>query len=196
MKENKRLELKAHLTSGNLTHYALDTFMAPKLSELTACGAAILPDYPDYGAAFRLNRIFVMGGVNPNVATLLENFISRLEFAASEYRFGREKLIEYIDSHPNRKLAPYYQSVFRFEDCVFHLYAVVCVINRLGAILGGVPLFVRKDGSKYDRLRLLFNRVKHFDEDFDRTASVAAQAPLKPLWITNIGLGRPADRPR
>src|SRR5215211_2331637 len=46
-------------------------------------------------------------------------------------------------------------------------------------------MFAPGDGSDYDRLRLLSNRIKHFDEDVERAAQAGAESiPIAPIWIT------------
>jgi hypothetical protein len=48
-------------------------------------------------------------------------------------------------------------------------------------------LYVTGDQSDYDRLRLLNNSIKHFDEKIEAAMKNAASVPIAPVWITNDG---------
>ena len=58
----------------------------------------------------------------------------------------------------------------------------------MGVIIGLPRLYENKDGSDYDRLREISNRIKHFDEDVTVAAKKGERVPIAPVWLTNVGL--------
>jgi hypothetical protein len=174
----------AKITGANLSDYALEKYFAPKLSDLDVCGAQALPEMEQLGATLQLNIIFTLP-LPDFAAVLVQNFVGRFEVAIEEYSAARLELNRYIVGLPTtRSIRAYERSVGHFENCLFHLYLSILSINRLLELIDAGRLFELCDGSPYDRLRELFNRVKHFDEDI----TTGQSEPLRPIWITNDGL--------
>jgi hypothetical protein len=187
MADDKIVETSINFTSASLTSYALDKFIAPKLSTLSVCGAIELPEQPNFGAALRVNSMLFLGAAAP-ATILMQTFVNRVEFAGAEYNAARNSLIEYVSLLGERRLTPYFQAVAHFENCIFHLYLAVLCNRQLLALVGEPSFFKPGDKSAYDRLRILFNRVKHFDEDIDTLEPTSTDMLLRPLWLTNDGL--------
>jgi hypothetical protein len=170
-----------------LTNYSLDNFIAPKLSQLTNCVVPALPDLENYFDALVLNYIFILRYDQP-VFVLVLTSIKRLEGAVAAYQTGRSILNQYISELPQqRDLAKHRSAILNFETCLIHTYISVVCFNAVAGLLKGPTFFTIGDGSPPDRLRLIYNRIKHFDEDVDESAKARKVVPLAPTWITNDG---------
>jgi hypothetical protein len=88
------------------------------------------------------------------------------------------------------KISAHRKAVAHFENCILQAHIAILCLNGVGKSLKNVPLvFVTNDGSDYDRLRCLNNRIKHFDEDVEKVVKAGSVGILKaPVWITNEGL--------
>jgi hypothetical protein len=171
--------------------FALDTLWAPKLSLLTSCGAPEVASLPNYGGSLRLNQLFSSAKYKEPVKVLLSNFVGRLSTAVEEYRAGRDHLLSYVAALPQHdRLRDHRRAVSHFESCILHGYTAIVCLAGVGRILQiDQRIFVHGDGSDYDRLRLLNNRIKHFDEDVEDAARAGTTSiPVAPVWITNDAL--------
>jgi hypothetical protein len=141
-----------------------------------------------------LNQTFGSGRYEEPTKILLLNFMRRLRSATEEYRSGRKSLENYVSALPQHELEHCNRALAYFEDCVLNATIAINCLNGLGSHLRAkdpsLPLvFDRKDGSDYDRLRLLNNRIKHFDEEILKAVKNASTSiPVTPVWITNQGL--------
>jgi hypothetical protein len=173
--------------------HILDDLTAPKLSSLTICGAPEVPELPNYHGSLVLNHALGFGRYKEPVTVLLLNFLRRLRSATEEYRRGRENLAKYIAALPQHELGAYHRALAHFEDCVLNANVAIACLNGLGKYLHSShpsvpPVFKPGDGSDYDRLRSLNNRIKHFDEDIVEAAlKGSGNIPVAPVWITNHG---------
>lgn len=171
----------------------LDNLTAPKLSLLSSCGAPDVPELPSYQGSLVLNHAFGFGNYKEPVKVLLLSFLRRLQSATQGYRNGRENLESFVSALPQHKLRSFNTALAHFEDCIFNANIAIACLNGLGKHLRSSdptvpPVFTVGDGSDYDRLRLLGNRIKHFDEDVINAESTGKSIPLAPVWITNHGL--------
>jgi hypothetical protein len=164
----------------------LDHLTAPKLSCLTTCGAVEIPPLPDFDAVLRMNQ--VLGGVrykNRNAVVLIMMFISRLKTAVSQYNQGRQFLEKYVNALPgNHLLEAHRNALAHFENSILQLHVAIVSL----ADISGMRQKVYVSGSDYDRLRLLNNSIKHFDEHIEKAMKRASSVPIAPVWITNDGL--------
>jgi hypothetical protein len=168
--------------------HVLNGFVAPKLSELDKCSAPDVPELPDYRGSLLLNQLLLTELYSESAKVLLASFIGRLGTAIKEFRKGRDHLMNYIGSLPQHdRLSDFREALSHFEACILHAHIAVVSLDRAGQFLPGVRhrVYAVGDGSDYDRLRCLNNRVKHFDED---VAGSFGNTPVAPLWITNEGL--------
>ncbi|CAO3424536.1 hypothetical protein [Azospirillum argentinense] len=170
--------------------HALDTFIAPKLSALKVCSAQKIPELPNYLGSLRVNQILGIGAYPEPMSVLVANFISRLAMAINEYNAGQIHLVNYVDNLEEQRFPEHRKALFSFENCILHGHIAGTCLNALSKVYGEIPaLFTKGDGSPHDRLRLLNNRIKHFDEDVEEAADDSgATIPLAPIWITDTGL--------
>lgn len=171
------------------SNYLLDNFISPKLSALNACGAGDLPEFENYFPLFAINQALQKNYPEHLRVTLL-NFMRRLSFSTSQYRLGRESLKRYVDKLPHAQaISIYSQSLLQFESCILNLYiSVLCLENVSNLLSMKTFMFKENDGSDYDRLRKLNNRIKHFDEDINEAAKAKLPISVAPIWLTNGGL--------
>jgi hypothetical protein len=165
-----------------ISHYALDKFVAPKLSRLTECGAPDIARAINWLNPFILNGITGARGRNEQVTAYAMTFLRRAEGAFASYRAGRAELLQYLENRTNNVISPYFRSLLNFETCI----AQWCEgANLLKPFLKDKRYFNRRGQSKEKSITLLYNNdIKH--------VKIAKEAipteGVSPLWITNQGL--------
>jgi hypothetical protein len=166
---------------------ALDELIAPKLSELTQCGAPELPEFPNYRRSLFLNQLLSGVRIKEPTRILLNGFIARLAEASNEYRAARIFLERYVSALPqHNRLEDYWKSLMHFEIVILRLHLAMTCLGGAAKAFGVTANLIKKgDSSDYDRLRRLNNRIKHFDEDVEAALISNRSVPTTPLWITN-----------
>jgi hypothetical protein len=162
-----------------LSMYALDTFVAQDLSQLTECRALpVAPDFPDCSSwlsSFVLNWIFRVP-LTTEKAALAFALIRRAEGAVADYEEAREHLAKLAAG--NRSISLYFRCLRRFESTVGMLYQSLDFVRK--AL--GVQLFTQGDGSPYERLNLIYNKGRHSNPE------TLPAGQLHAVWIKNDGL--------
>jgi hypothetical protein len=164
-----------------LSDYFLDTFIAPKLSLLTKCGAPELVGNSNWLNSFILNATFVSPIAPSPRRTSVVAFLRRAEAAFLTYRKAREQLNDYLRPRPERVFSLYFESLLYFETCLSQWTQGVDILR---AALGA-NYFQKDDQSKEQRINRLYNDTKHLDEDRAKGEIVDEMATI---WITNEGL--------
>ena len=143
-----------------------------------------------------MNQVFGTANYkNVNDRVLVMIFISRLETAISEYNQARKFLQNYTDALPgNHLLEAHRRALAHFENCILQLHVAIVSLAALGggtdprkAKPGLKQLYGKEDNSDYDRLRVLSNSIKHFDEDIVKAVKGSDSVRIAPVWITNDG---------
>ena len=169
-----------------LSSSLLSKFGAPKLGELTECGVPSLDESPSYLGSFVLNSIFVFELREP-LARMVLMFGRRVDHAVREYRTGRELLVSYVEglSEKNNHFLQAMRAITHFEHCISSVCQASGFITRINAILDPAT-FGEKD-DRVVRLKKMWNRSKHFDEDLEEPSLPSAEITA-PIWVTNQGL--------
>ncbi len=162
----------------------LDEHVLPNLSQLTAPMIPELQPMPNFFGSLVLNSVFVIK-IPKNLRGLMLSLTRRTEFACEQYIAGRSRILEFVQLLPERNNAVglVRQSLCRFETAMIHNHAAVLLLKKLAQDASKEP-----QGTDYDRLRLIVNRIKHFDEDF----SEIEEGVLSPVWLTNDGFASTA----
>jgi hypothetical protein len=172
--------------SGKLSNYALDTFVAPKLSELTECNITDISDQLEQAnnwiTHFVLNSIFKVVGYNPEAKASVLFFLRRAEAAFREFHYARIFLLEYL-SQERENVSVYFEVLFHLETCIAQMWqAVAQLISQKKKITGQKEQIYKKgEGSSYERLNLLYNMSRYAGDNVLEEATM-------PIWITNIGI--------
>jgi predicted RNA-binding Zn-ribbon protein involved in translation (DUF1610 family) len=177
---SKRGTVQASARGGRLSHYALDNFVAHRLSELTECGPKPIEDAPNWIGAFVLNSIFV-APLEPKKRAYILNFLRRADGAISSYQVARIHLIEYLRA-PGYAVSRHFRALLSFENCVAHLYQGMKLISAATK----VPMFESGDGIKEERLNIIFNTSKHMDGRIEK--GTMPEEATGAIWITNYGV--------
>lgn len=167
--------------AGQLSAYALDNFVAHKLSQLTVCGAPELLGNAGWLNTFILTTIFRVQ-LKSDLRAYLFNFIRRAEAACSAYRHGRAAIGEYLGSPP-MTLSPYFTALAQFEVCVGQCYQAHELLGR--AV--GERVFEEGDNSPAERLHAIYVDSKHMDRMI--AGSKLPSEATSAVWVTNTGLG-------
>ncbi len=163
--------------------FLLDQHGAPKLSQLTACGAPEIDEPPNYLGTMILNSIFTVGYAEP-FSRLLFMAGRRAEQAIREYRAGRELLLSYVArlSETNTHLLVAMRATTHFEQCIASVAQAGMLLARI------TPKHKQSDLEK--RITTIWSRSKHFDKDLTGPKTLATKITA-PVWLTNNGIEAP-----
>jgi hypothetical protein len=165
-----------------LTNYTLDTFVAPKLSLLTECGAREIPTFTNSLNVFILNSAFITGKLPDKYQAYTFNFIRRAEGALLAYREARNALIEYLAT-PRDVLSPYFRALLYFEVCLSQCYQGYMLLREAW---DKKNFFEKDDNSAAERLEKLYADFRHMEVRI-KDGDILAEATVA-VWITNQGL--------
>jgi len=167
-----------------LSKYSMDTFIAPRLSELTK---AIAPDlhsctkeYGNWVINFVLNTIFRVRIIERN-RQLIMYFLRKVEGAFQEYHEGRYFLENYIKNR-NKAISSYFHSLRHFEAAMSLAYQAFETIRTMIK----EKLFTKENGTPLQRLNRLQNLSKHTNKEISRS-DFSGEFNIS-IWLTNEGI--------
>ncbi len=109
------------------------------------------------------------------------NFLRRAEAGFREYDAARRLTLAHLDRKNADAVSIYFEAIGHWEQFLSQADHAWDVLVR-----GQKVLFVKDDGSVFQRLDLLYNRSKHLE-----SAIECQQLPpggTLPVWLTNDGL--------
>jgi hypothetical protein len=165
----------------SFTNYALDTFFAQHISELTKCEAPNLSE--ELGLAESWDRNFILNSIfRINIDSKFKPFmfgiIRRVHMAFFEYQDGRKALLEYLGGHRDR-ISTYFRALYHFELVTMLLYQAYEYERKVSE----KNRFEENDGSPLERLHKIYTESKH-----PGTPSEIAEGYLYTVWLTNSGI--------
>jgi hypothetical protein len=165
---------------------ALDNFIAPRLSQLTSCGADELPVRQKLLPEFVLNSKFRMKyGDQLKKNTL--NLIRHVDHAALAYDAGRACLLDYLSDKPGKRVTAYFGAVSYFETHVAHLNLARWLAMRIARHPDrDAKLFSKHSDCFDERLQEIHNWAKHLDNKI--TEGKLPKGYTVSIWLTNAGL--------
>jgi hypothetical protein len=112
-------------------------------------------------------------------------FGRRAIHAIREYTIGRELLSAYAAKlkQTNSHFLQAMRATTHFESCVGSAYEACALLGRINDLVAEP----QPRGDREDRLRKIWNRSKHFDEDIIDSKISSAEITA-PVWLTNQGL--------
>lgn len=171
------------------TAFIVNGFDAPYLSELTECGAPEMEEPKNYLGSLFLNNLFAVRYPDP-MKRLTVMFGRRADNAVREYRAGRELLLSYIQRLPggNNHFLVALRATTHFEHCIGSAAQAAALLDCLIVAADAHDPSEPPDSSdRKGRVKKIWNRAKHFDEDIvspDR----GAENITAPVWLTNTGI--------
>jgi hypothetical protein len=176
------------LLGGQVSDEILDTTVAPELSKLKVCGAKSIRRGSNQFARYQMLAIFGQKKYKKHIHALLVVYFRRVDFARVEYNLGCKQLRTYISKLPrgNSQTRFYRLALCHFETCLLHLHAASTCSK---AIVKSLKQSVKEDADEKS-LRLLANRIRHFDEDIyePKEGKLTGYNGIAPIWITDTGL--------
>lgn len=172
-------------TGGRLSNYALDKFVAPKMSELTECNIPDMSNYSSRSDHWVSNFVFI-SLFGPQVELKLNQhaffFLLRAEAAFREYDSAKGALCDYLSGERER-VSVYFKALFHFETCIAQMYQAFDQTMIFGERITGEKklLFEQDDGSVYERLNKLYNYSRHAADNIPEDSTL-------PVWLTNTGI--------
>lgn len=162
-----------------LSTYALDTFAAQELSQLTQSNAGpVRADFPgsdSWLSGFVLTSMLLTSLPAPKRAFAFA-LIRRAEAAIDDYEAAREELAKFIAG--GKSISGYFRCLRKFESAIAMIYQAL----DFGRKALGTKLFTQGDGSRYERLNQLYNKGKHADPE------LLPADHLHAVWLRNDGL--------
>ena len=169
------------------TNFVKDKFLAPKVSELTECGAKALELGSSHPATwlpnFVLNSILRVSWSEP-ARQLAFMIVRRADAAVEAYEAGRHELQMFVLKGQGLAVQRYSRALMHFETCLATTYQAWMLFRQLHA--EKPRLFERGDRTDFERLNSLYNTSKHADEMI-ASGRFAPESTL-PIWIVNAGL--------
>lgn len=121
---------------------------------------------------------------------LILMFGRRADNAVWEHRAGRELLLSYIQRLPqgNNRFLVALRAATHFEHCIGSACQAEALFERLIDVVNGRDPSKPPDSRDRERrLKLIWNRAKHFDEDIV-SPKKAAEDITAPVWLANTGI--------
>jgi len=162
------------------SNYSLDTFIAYRLSELTACSAPAIESDANWLNTFILSCAFRFQ-LPPKTRAYIFNFIRRVEGATSAYRMAVESIEKYLIT-PQNVFSPYFQALSHIEICISQCYQALELLSRAS----GEPIFAPGEGSREESLHIVYIDSKHMDRMIHGD-KLPGEAPSG-VWLTNDGV--------
>jgi hypothetical protein len=174
-------------TTVKFAGFILEKYGAPKLSELTNCGAPHLEEPPNYLGSFVINSMVNLEHSDP-LSRIILMFGRRAEHAIREYVKGRELLGEYVKrlGQTNAHFLLAMRATTHFEQCVASICQAAALLDRIIAVTAPNSPPEPED-DREQRLKLIWNRSKHFEDDLGRRWLADAEVTA-PVWLTNQGI--------
>jgi hypothetical protein len=165
--------------TGRLSAFALDQFVAPKCSALTACLAPELPEPYDYLGSFLLNNILIRSYPEKG-RTLAIVFLRRLVNATWAYRGGRDQMLRCVCAKPSNEMIPAYLNS-HFESAIVNTCLALRAHDALGRLIDPA-----EKCSEAQELIDAYDALRHFD---DRIKSRPITADFTaPVWLVDDGI--------
>lgn len=167
--------------------FVLDKYGAPKLSKLTEFNVPEMAEPPNYLGSFVLNSLLIMPHEDPEGRFILM-FGRRVEHAIREYRKGRDLLLSYVAGLPqtNNHFLRALQAATHFEQCVGSICQAAALLTGLINRIPNTP--PPEPDNREARLKLIWNRAKHFDDDIEKRKNNTTEDITAPVWLTNDGI--------
>lgn len=163
-----------------LTNYALDNFISQHLSQLTQCNAqevsSRFPQNKFWVSNFSLNSM-LGSEYTKEGKTFSFFFLRRAEAAFTEYEYACEALSAFITTKP-KSPSLYFKTLYHFEMAVSMMWQAFDQYKKYT----NKKIFRTNDGSKYERLNLIYNTSRHFKP------SELSVKNIQVIWLTNNGI--------
>jgi hypothetical protein len=169
--------------------FLLDRLIAPEFSTLTSFSLPDLPELPNYYDSYFLNNVF-RSEFEDKARPLAFSMLRHLTQGIREYRNGRIALAEFgkTTPHSNDAITLYLRALTHFEHAIIHCDLAIGLSHAVARCIdASMPKrhFKQGENSPEERLRFLYNAVKHFDD-----IVVKGKLPNRaaPVWMVTEGL--------
>lgn len=164
-------------------------FLMPELSRFKNPEIPELLEPVDNRFVFALN--YNLGGLKfkkqPYVSAIMSAMSHQME-AAKNFRACRAAVEKYMNELPNHSgLTYFFDAVSKIENCVFHAYLSLRYLEVI-AKSGNKALFEKNAESTYVRLKHIYNRIKHFDEDIANSLEEEKSVTSYAVWLTDTSI--------
>jgi len=169
------------------TNYARDRFMFPEMSAFTEANLRDLASQTSvqdrYLNSYVLNSILRGHFDDPKHEQLGFNFQRRAQIAFVEYAWPALTPCVTSPRFPT-SLSDYATALHHWETTLAALWQGLCLLGRFSD--PAAKWYENGDGSKFERLNHMYNRMKHVDKAI--TAGQVLPDSMTPVWLANDGL--------
>ncbi len=167
----------------------LDRLIAPEFSSLKSVPLPDVPELPNYYGSFFRNNVLQSPSQDKS-RPLVFAMLRHLTQAIRDYQSGSKALAEFgvAKSHSNDAVTLYLRALTQFEQAIIHSDLAVGLSYAIERCL--IPSspknhFKHGEDTAEERLRFLYNGLKHFD----RTVG-EGKLPDRatPVWMVSEGL--------
>lgn len=148
-----------------------------------------MEELPNYYGSFLLNNLF-LAEFEDQARPLIFSMLRNLAQAIREYRIGRDLLAEFANARvqSNDAITLYLRALTHFEHVIIHSDLAIGLSHGVPRCVdASIPKkhFQYGDNSPEERLRSLYNSLKHFDGTV-----VQKELPPRaaPVWIVPVGV--------
>lgn len=173
---------------GDLTDYALNNFVAPKLAQLTRNSApevvSQVQQSQNWIPNFILNSMLRVNVSDENRKYIF-NILRRVSNAINEYDNGRNMLESYL-SEKRETISKYLTAVLHFENSITQTYQACMLLKTMNKF---EKLFEKGNGTILERVNTIYNNIKHLNQRIEE--GIIPEGFTIPMWVTNFGLESP-----
>lgn len=186
----KEHSLKTGKSGFNWNPELLDEYVSPLISMAKDIELPDPPDCPNYFGSYFINHVVVGVRYNLPIRYLFGIFIKRVSFSCVEYKNAFNSFNEYRkicdDRKTNSNISGYIKFLFYLESSIVHLSIAVITMDRVNKYYDLSTLFSEEKNSDLIKLKKIYNRIKHYDEDiYSSKENEMESIPATPIWIDN-----------
>jgi len=169
-------------------HYALDHFVAPRISELKECHIPEVPNFENRSGSWvtcLILNCILRRPAKPMIKQYIFFFLRRAEAAFHEYENARHFLLDYVRGDRER-ISIYFKALFHFEICIAQMWQAFRMTMSTGHRITGKKkkLYEPGDGSSYERLNKLYNLSRYLQNNVQ---GIQNDSTIQ-LWLTRDGI--------
>jgi len=182
-RKRKTVYVEGHGLS--LSNYALDHFVAPRMSELKECHIPEVSNFDDRSDSWVTN--FIMNSIlrkptKTDIDQYIIFFLRHAEASFHEYENARFSLLDYIGGERQR-ISVYFKALFHFEICIAQMWQSFDQTMSIKYRITGKKerLYEPGDGSSYECLNKLYNLSRYLENGVQKDSNIQ-------LWLTRNGI--------
>ncbi|MFN3506218.1 MAG: hypothetical protein ACK4ZU_01995 [Allorhizobium sp.] len=164
----------------------LNQFFAHGCDSLSQVNMPDIDAVPDYRLPFGVQYALTDGRFTDVAMTsAIAHGMGATAMSVHEYLAAKACVQDFISGLPQHNRVPQLgKGLAHLSNCMINTYVAARCLHQAQLVIHGTGFVTRHDGSPYDRLRLISNRIRHFDEDVGEGLTNGAPVPPSPIWLS------------